>query len=533
MAEGYASASLKPGVILVTSGPGSSNLVTPMLNALLDGTPLVVICGQVATTAQGTGAFQEIDIMAIAKTCTKWAACAHHVAHLPKIVNEAFYRATSGRPGPVLISVPKDVGTAICEDVSCENFSNQISPEFNSQKNPTPRSKALGGIDVAMEIRKSIEHIAELVNHSQRPIICAGHGVLSNEVSPITLSHIAIQNNIPVTTTLLGLGSFDETHDLALHMMGTYGAPYANYAVQEADLILVFGARLDERAVGDPSRFAPKARKAAKIGRGGIIQFDLNPSTVGKIIKPTQLIIEDLREVLPKLLSSLTPGNYRHGWLSQIQQWKHQYAFRVPHTELNKRTTPQQTIAELDRQTSSLKDRTILTTGVGQHQMWTAQRYHFTSPRSFVTSGSLGTMGFGLPAAIGVQLARPDHIVIDIDGDASFCMTMEELLTASQYNLPIKIIVFNNDIQGMISQLQRSDYEGRSCHNRQSNPDFVQLARSMGVQSRRCSNTAELRGGLEWLLECQGPALVDVRMCETEMLPIVPTGEALDIIAFE
>jgi acetolactate synthase-1/2/3 large subunit len=528
MAEGFASASLKPGVVMVTSGPGSSNLVTPMLNALLDGTPMVVICGQVSTTVRGTSAFQEIDIMEIARTCTKWSACVERVGDLPKIMKEAFHQATFKRPGPVLVAVPMDIGTAVVHEVS----------NADSLSRPL-RSEEYAGLGVPANIdnRPSLQHqidqIAKMVKNSQRPVICAGHGVNTSEAGPEVLSRIAEKSKIPVMTTLLGLGCFDESHDLALHMVGTYGAPYANYAIQKADLILVLGARLDDRVVGEPAGFAPKAKEAGQLGRGGIVHFDLNPSTVGKIIEPTQIIIGDLSESLPILLGCLNEQQSRDEWLDQIQQWKKQHAFQVPQTSRQSRATPQQAITELYLQTSLSKNCTTLTTGVGQHQMWAAQRYRYKTPCSFITSGSLGTMGFGLPAAIGAQIARPDHTVIDIDGDASFCMTMEELLTASQYNIPIKVVIFNNNTQGMIAQIQRSGYGGRVCYNCQANPDFVQLAHAMGCESQRCRSLGELRGCIRWLLERRKPALLDILMDEAEMLPIVPNGKALDLISLE
>jgi acetolactate synthase-1/2/3 large subunit len=524
MAEGYACASRKPGVVLVTSGPGSSNLATPLLNALLDGTQIVVICGQVATTAQGTGAFQEIDIMALAKTCTKWCACVQRVEDLPMVIHNAFDQATSKRPGPVLVAIPMDVGKAVLQSFPLDD-SLIHSLEYQNM--------SLGGFDGTSDTQKELDHIAMLVKRSQRPVICAGHGVLADESCPGLLSRIAQENKIPVTTTLLGVGCFDETHELALHMVGTYGSPYANYAVQNADLILVFGARLDERAVGNPSGYAPKAKEAAQAGQGGIIHFDIDPSAVGKVIEPTQIVVGDLSETLPKLLCRLDGQQNRDAWLDQVQKWKKVHAFQVPRPERHNLASPQQIIAEMDRQTSSSKHCTTITTGVGQHQMWAAQRYRFRYPNSLVTSGALGTMGFGLPAAIGAQLGRPDHTVIDIDGDASFCMTMEELLTASNYDIPVKIIVFNNDTQGMIAQIQQSDYEGRVCHNRQANPNFVLLAHSMGCESQQCERGEDLSGCIQWLLACRRPALLDVLIPETEMRPLVPNGQSLEFVALE
>ncbi|KAJ5749317.1 Acetolactate synthase large subunit biosynthetic [Penicillium nucicola] len=536
MAEGYASASMKPGVVLVTSGPGSSNLVTPLLNALLDGTPMVAICGQVATTVQGTGAFQEIDVVPLARTCTKWCSSVKSVRDLPDIINEAFHQATSARPGPVLVSIPKDIGKEVLDPISLGyplTPPGEDTPSGLMSMTTIPRAMLPGLACDIESVKPQVSQVAALVNHSQRPIICAGHGVLASKDGSALLSQIAKTYRIPVVTTLLGLGSFDEDHELALHMIGTYGAPYANYALQSADLILVFGARLEERAVGSPAGYAPKAREAAQTGQGGIIQFDNNAESVAKVVKPTQPILGDLSVTLRLLLSRLEKRDDNDIWLDQIKAWKKQYAFRTPQIDSASLCSPQRVIAEVDRQTAPIKHRTILTTGVGQHQMWTAQRYRFRHPHSFVTSGALGTMGFGVPAAIGAQVAQPNHTVIDIDGDASFCMTMEELLTAAQYNIPIKVIVLNNNTQGMIAQLQRADYEGRICYNRQRNPHFVQLAESMGCGGRQCSDSGELSDCITWLLEYQGPALLEVLVQEAEMLPIVPNGKALDLIKLE
>ena len=528
MAEGYAAASGKPGVVLVTSGPGSSNVVTPMLDALLDGTPMIVICGQVATAVQGTMAFQEIDVMAITGPCTKWSTCVQRVADLPGVMENAFHHALDNRPGPVLIAIPKDVGQAIFDIRAFEESQEKMSHQTgHSQlcRNPSPLP-----VTNTVEASESVYKTAELINLSQRPVICAGHGVLSSDLGPALVSRVAGKSNIPVTTTLLGLGCFDETHKLALQMIGMYGVPYANYAIQEADLILVFGARLDERVVANASGFAPKAREAEQTGRGGIIQFDIDPNMIGKVVRPTYTVIGDLCETLLLLLAHLDGGEKkRTGWIQQIQQWKREYSFqsRDPPPTRNKPIFPQQIIAELDCQTASSKHQTIITTGVGQHQMWTAQRYFFRNPHSFITSGGLGTMGFGLPAAIGAKLARSDHQVIDVDGDASFCMTMEEALTASQYNIPVKVVVFNNQRQAMISQLQKADYGGRECFAQQQNPDFVQLISSMGWEGRRCGILQDLSSCMHWLLACQGPALLDVAFTDTDMVPIVPNGKTL------
>lgn len=527
MAEGYATASGKPGVVLVTSGPGSSNVVTPMLDALLDGTPMIVICGQVATAVQGTGAFQETDVIAITRPCTKWSTCVQKVADLPGVMENAFHHALDKRPGPVLIAIPKDVGKAVFDMRAFEESQQKISHQTGHSQ--LCRNPSLLPATHTIEASDSVYKTAELINLSQRPVICAGHGVLSSDLGPALVSQVAGRSNIPVTTTLLGLGCFDETHNLALQMMGMYGAPYANYAIQEADLILVFGARLDERVVANSSGFAPKARAAEQTGRGGIIQFDIDPNIIGKVVRPTYAVIGDLCETLLLLLTHLDGGKKRARWIQQIEQWKREYSFQRfdPPPTRNNQIFPQQIVAELDYQTASSKRQTIITTGVGQHQMWTAQRYLFRSRRSFITSGGLGTMGFGLPAAIGAKLARPDHQVIDLDGDASLCMTMEEALTASQNDIPVKVVVFNNQRQAMISQLQKSDYGGRECFVQQQNPDFVQLVSSMGWEGRRCDVLQELPSCMHWLLACQRPALLDVAITDTDMVPIVPNGKTL------
>ncbi|KAE8353521.1 acetolactate synthase [Aspergillus coremiiformis] len=519
MAEGYARASGKPGVVLVTSGPGMSNVVTPMLDALLDGTPMVVICGQVATTVQGTGAFQEIDITALARPCTKWCTCVETVASLPAAIHSAFKHATDKRPGPVLVAIPKDVGAAVYDARAFKESFKLLEARSISQ-NPRPSRTHYVG-----DLCKQVDRVAKLINQSQRPVICAGNGVHSSELGPALLIQVAERAGIPVATTLLGLGSFDETHDLSLHLMGTYGTPYANYAVQNADMIIVIGARLDERATGKATDFAPEARD--------IVQLDINPETVGKVIQPTDLIVGDLSGTLSMLLPKLAPV-YRKKWLAQIQHWKAEHSLSIPPTPGQQQCAiPQQVIAELNRQTDAIKHRTIITTGVGQHQMWVAQRYRWRHSRSLITSGSLGTMGYGLPAAIGAQIAKPDHVVIDVDGDASFSMTMEELMTASEHQIPVKAIIFNNGRQAMVTQLQLADYHGRVCYSQQKNPDFVALAHSMWCQARQCRSLDTLAACIQWLLDCQGPAVLDVIIADVDFKPLVPSGGSLDQIQLE
>ncbi|KAE8385096.1 thiamine diphosphate-binding protein [Aspergillus alliaceus] len=449
------------GIVLVTSGPGTSNVVTPMLDALLDGTPMAVICGQAAPTIQGTGAFQEIDVPS----------------------------ALDKRPGPVLVAVPKDVGKAVFDDRALEDSFNIPVAGSISQHTYSPLAHYI------VDLNDQADRVVKLINQSQRPVTCAGNGVHSSYDGPALLSQVAEQACIPVATTLLGLGSFDETHDLALHMMGTYGTPYANCTL--------------------------------------IVQLDINADTVGKDIHPTDLAIGDLSVTLQILLPQLVRHDRAEG-LSQIQHWKAEYSLRIPNTkEPQQYSLPQQILTELGYQIETIKHRTILTAGVGQPQVWAAQRYRWRYSRSLITSGSLGAMGFGLPVAIGAHLAKPDHLVIDVDGDASLCMTIEELLTASQYDIPVKVVLFNDRQQAMITQLQQKDYNGCVCHPRQANPDFVRLAQSTGCQGRQCFRLDTLPENMEWLLNCEGPATLDVIVEDIDMKPIVSTGGSLDKVELE
>ncbi|GFG18466.1 acetolactate synthase [Aspergillus udagawae] len=532
MAEGYAQATRKPGVVLVTSGPGTSNLATPMLNALLDGNPMVVICGQVATTAQGTNAFQEIDVQAFAKPCTKWLTIVNSIEELPSSLEYAFEQAMCGRQGPVLVAIPKDVGSAIFSRKAYEKLL-----EFTPQYHDIIGTHTTENL-VSDETTRIIRWSAQLIGRAERPLIIAGHGVLSSRDGPALLAQLSAKAHLPVATTLLGLGSFDESRPEAVHMIGTYGAVYANYTVQNADLILALGARLDERAVADPASFAPKARAAEGSNSGGIFQFDIEPRNVNKVIKVTGAVYGDLTDTLPLLISEIRKQTHRVSWLRQIQTWKKNNPFpqlrNEQHGDNKMRVLPHQIVSELNRQIRMLPTKAIITTGVGQHQMWAARCYRWRYPRTFITSGSMGTMGFGLPAAIGAQLGRPDSLVVDLDGDGSFNMTMEELLTASQHGIPVKVVIFDNHEQRMITQFQQTYYNGRCAHAYPQNADFVLLAKSMGCLGRRCKSPEDLKDGIRWLLEVAGPAVLDVELySEPPMLPIVRIGASLDTFLTE
>ncbi|KAE8405641.1 thiamine diphosphate-binding protein [Aspergillus pseudonomiae] len=528
MADGYAQATGRPGVVLVTSGPGTSNLVTAMLDALVDGNPMVVICGQVAVGVLGTGAFQEIDVPALAKPCTEWFTVVQKIEDLPSSLEMAFQQAMGGRPGPVLVAIPIDVSSTIFDNAAFEKASKDIS-RIRASANKVAQQPSHSTL-----LQGTIQRVANLINTAEQPVIISGHGVLNCPRGSSLLSEISESANIPVATTLLGLGSFNETKPEALHMVGTHGAVYANYAVQNADLIIALGARLDERVVSDPESFAPKAIEAERSSRGGIIQFDIEPDNVNKVVRVTEAVIGDLSDTLPLLISNLQKGNKHRAWIEQIQAWKKQYPFPPRSPDLMTKVLPSHIPIEIDRQAKLSSTRTIVSTGAGQHQMWAARCYRWRSPKTFITSGGLGTMGFGVPAAIGAQLGCPDSQVINIDGDGSFCMTMQELLTASQYNVKIKVIIFNNGEQKMMTQYQQTYFNGRVAFSHLKNPDFVTLAESFGCEARRCHLLEELESSIQWLLEADGPAILDINLeGEPSLLPIVRVGASLDTFITE
>ncbi|EGO21203.1 hypothetical protein SERLADRAFT_476099 [Serpula lacrymans var. lacrymans S7.9] len=522
MAEGYARVSGKPGVVLVTSGPGATNVVTPMQDALSDGVPLVVFCGQVATSAIGSDAFQEADIVGISRSCTKWNVMVKDISELPRRINEAFKIATSGRPGPVLVDLPKDVTAGILRTPLPFRATTP-----GSQNLPTnPLQPLQPPTDVML-----IKQAADLINQAQRPIIYAGNGVLSSPLGPQLLAQLSEQGNIPVTTTLQGLGAFDETNEKSLHMLGMHGSAYANLAMQQADVIIALGGRFDDRVTGKVSTFAPAARAAAAQGRGGIIHFEIQPKNINKVVDAQIPILGDVVSNMAALVPMIRSAP-RAQWFTDIKEWKQKYPFTYvkSSSQSDARIKPQEVIEELDKQTAHRKEDIVITTGVGQHQMWAAQHFRWKYPRSMVTSGGLGTMGFGLPSAIGAKVAAPQKTVVDIDGDASFSMTAMELATASQYNIGVKVLVLNNEFQGMVLQWQDLFYDARYSHTKMTNPDFVLLAKSMGVHAIRCSNVAELPAKMKEFLEYDGsrPILMECVVERNEhVFPMVPAGKAL------
>ncbi|POR38949.1 Acetolactate synthase [Tolypocladium paradoxum] len=522
MAEGYARASGKPGVVLVTSGPGATNVITPLQDALSDGTPMVVFCGQVPTTAIGSDAFQEADVVGISRACTKWNVMVKNVAELPRRINEAFEIATSGRPGPVLVDLPKDVTAGILRKA--------IPTETALPSLPSAASRA--AMDLSRkQLASSIKRVAGLVNRAKKPVIYAGQGVILSEGGPELLKELADKASIPVTTTLHGLGGFDELDDKSLHMLGMHGSAYANMAMQEADLIIALGARFDDRVTGNIAKFAPGAKAAAAEKRGGIVHFEVMPKNINKVVQATEAVEGDvatnLRQLLPEVAAKSMED--RKEWFGKINEWKKKWPLsHYARAERGGLIKPQTVIEELSNLTADRKDTTYIATGVGQHQMWTAQHFRWRHPRSMITSGGLGTMGYGLPAAIGAKVAQPDALVVDIDGDASFGMTLTELATASQFNIGVKIIVLNNEEQGMVTQWQNLFYEDRYAHTHQVNPDFMKLAESMRIQSRRVTDPADVVDSLKWLINSDGPALLEVVTDKkVPVLPMVPAGSAL------
>lgn len=522
MAEGYARASGKPGVVLVTSGPGATNVITPMQDAMSDGTPMVVFTGQVVTGAIGSDAFQEADVVGISRACTKWNVMVRNVEELPRRINEAFDIATSGRPGPVLVDLPKDVTASILR---------KAIPTESALPNLPSAASQVAIEATRKQLQHSIKRVGDLINIAKKPVIYAGQGVVLSEGGVELLRELSEKASIPVTTTLLGLGAFDELDEKSLYMLGMHGSAFANMAMQEADLVIAIGARFDDRVTLAISKFAPAAKAAALEGRGGIVHFEIMPKNINKVVQATEAVEGDVAQSLTQLMPYVnkTSMSERSEWFDSINGWKKKWPMN--HYERAERTgliKPQTLIEELSKLTADRKEETIIATGVGQHQMWTAQHFRWRYPRTMVTSGGLGTMGFGLPAAIGAKVARPEALVIDIDGDASFNMTLTELSTAAQFNIGVKVIVLNNEEQGMVTQWQNLFYEDRYAHTHQKNPDFMKLADAMGVQHRRLIKPEETVEALKWLIESDGPAFLEVMTDKkVPVLPMVPAGSGL------
>lgn len=517
MAEGYARVTGKPGIVLVTSGPGGTNTITPMQDALSDGIPLIVFTGQVPTTARGSDAFQECDMIGISRQCTKWNCAVEDIADLPRVIREAYHIATSGRPGPVLVDLPKDV-TASRLQKAVSSIPNL--PAFR-------KKNFLRDATEAATKQDAIARTVALINKAQRPILYVGAGAMdaSEEVR-----ELVNKLNIPITTTLQGMGIMDEEEPLSLHMLGMHGSAYANFSMQRADLIISLGARFDDRVTGNLNLFAPEARKASQEGRGGFVHFDIMPKNISKVVTADVAVVGDCKDSLKMLLEACNEKQHPE-WVKEVTGYKTDFPFD-PMTEKVSPTSGklrgQVVIQELNKQLASRKEEVLITTGVGQHQMWAAQYFRWRHPRSFVTSGGLGTMGFGVPSAVGVKVARPDAIVIDIDGDASFQMTAMEMATCAQYNIGVKILVLNNDFQGMVKQWQDLFYEERYSGTEMVNPDFVKFAESLRCKGLRATTPEDLPGVMAEFIAHDGPVIMEAVVCKEEhVYPMIPAGRAL------
>jgi len=494
MADGYARATGKVGVCIATSGPGATNLVTALATAYMDSSPVVALTGQVATAVIGNDAFQEADITGITRPITKHNILVKKVEDIPRVIREAFYIARTGRPGPVLIDLPKDIQVATCRP-----------PEDAAMNLPGYRPRYRGHM-------RQIEVAAKAINESQRPVLYAGGGVILSGAAE-ELRALAKKANIPVTTTLMGLGAFDETDPLSLHMLGMHGSAYANYAIQYSDLIIAVGARFDDRVTGRLDTFAPFAK---------IIHIDIDPSSISKNVDVDIPVVGDAKAILAELVK-LVEYRPRTAWLNQINQWKQRYPFRYDRDAGT--IKPQFVIEQIYEAT---RGNAVITTGVGQHQMWAAQFYRWTRPRQIITSGGLGTMGYGLPSAIGAKVGRPQETVIDIDGDGSFTMTMAELATAVENEIPVKVVILNNHFQGMVRQWQELFYNKRYFATPLRNPDFARIAEAFGARGMVVKDKSEVRDAIEEMLAEPGPCVLDVRVDPAEnVFPFVAAGKSL------
>ena len=499
-ADGYARASGKVGVCLVTSGPGATNIVTGVATAFMDSIPMVAFTGQVPTTMIGDDAFQEADIVGVTRTITKHNYLVNDVAELGKVIREAFYIASTGRPGPVVVDLPKDVMSAMTEF----KYSSKVEIRgYNPNIHGHPGQ---------------IDRVLEEIAHSKKPLLYAGGGVILSGASK-ELLELAETAEIPVVNTLMGLGGFPGTHKLFLGMLGMHGPYCANMATNHADLIIAVGARFDDRVTGRVDKFAPEAK---------IVHIDIDPSTISKNIKVDTPLVGDAREVLKELNKKLCEIQKempdRKEWLGEINEWRNTHP--LSYNKNNGLLKPQFVIEKLYEHT---KGKAIVCTDVGQHQMWSAQFYKFEEPRSFLSSGGLGTMGFGLPASIGAQLAQPKSTVINITGDGSFQMNLQELATAVQNELPIKIAILNNCSYGMVRQWQSLFYKGRYyATDLHGNPDFVKLAESFGAVGMRVTKEEEVDDTIKQALNLPKTVVIDFRIDRDEKVyPMVPAGSPL------
>lgn len=495
-AEGYAKASGRPGVALVTSGPGATNTVTGIADAYMDSIPIVVFTGQVALKLIGNDAFQEADIVGITRPITKHNYLVRDVNELAATIKEAFYVATTGRPGPVLVDLPKDVMAA--------------KTYFNY-----PKAVKLRSYQPHVEgHQKQLNKAVELISKAKRPVLYVGGGaILSNAAEE--LKKFAHKTRIPVTTTLHGLGAFPESDELSLGMLGMHGTWYSNTAVHYSDLLIAVGARFDDRVTGKTDAFAPEAKK---------IHIDVDPSNISKNVKVDVPIVGDVKKVLQQLLPSVNQLETKD-WIQTIKTWKEEHPLRY---KSGKNIRMQSVIRKISELT---KGNAVMVSDVGQHQMWMAQFFTYMHPRTHLTSGGLGTMGFSLPAAMGASFARKDFPIISISGDGGIQMNIQELATIRENNLPIKIIILNNGYLGMVRQWQELFWRKRYSHVEMFGPDFVKVAEAYGIPGYRATTSDEVEGVVKKMLSTEGPVLVEFKVVkEDNVYPMIPAGQTYNEI---
>ncbi len=500
-ADGYARVSGKVGVCLATSGPGATNLVTGIMTAQMDSVPMLAITGQVRSQLLGKDAFQETDIVGITSPITKMNYLVKNIKEIPRIIKEAYYIAQTGRPGPVLVDIPNDIQL---QEISMEEFNKLFSKDI-SLEGYSPNYDGHQG-----QIKKALRFIKE----AKKPLIIAGAGILKSNASQ-ELYELAKKIQSPVAMTLLGLGAYPGMDELSLGMIGMHGLAAANFATDEADLVIAAGIRFDDRIAGNPTKFCEKAK---------IIHIDIDPAEIDKNKKIEVPIVGDLKSVLTEINKEVVSKENKE-WIETIKNWKKEYS--LIHNEVGEdKLLPQEVLKELD---SILKGEGIIVTDVGQHQMWTAQYLTYQNPNSIVTSGGAGTMGFGVPAAIGAQVGAPDKKVVLVVGDGGFQMTFQELMMLKQYNLPVKILIINNSFLGMVRQWQELFKNKRySSVNLEINPDFVKIAEAYGVTSARLKTKEDLKTKLKDLIMSDEGVVIDcVVEREENVFPMIPAGKTV------
>ena len=505
-AEGYARSSGKPGVVLVTSGPGATNVVTALTDAYMDSVPLVCISGQVPTHLIGTDAFQECDTTGITRPCTKHNWLVKNIDDLPRILHEAFHVATSGRPGPVLVDIPKDIQFAKTK---------YSKPKFENKLNGKSHNKFS---------QKEVDQLIDLITKAKKPIFYTGGGVInSGPKASEALRELVRLTGFPITSTLQGLGAYPGDDHQFVGMLGMHGTYEANNAMHDCDLLINIGARFDDRITGKIDEFSPKSKK---------VHIDIDPSSINKIIKVDLALVGDVYEVIKSTIKTLNKKKINFAksnkqqisnWWQQIQKWRSKDSLGFTNSDVT--IKPQFAVQRLYELTKN--QDTYITTEVGQHQMWAAQHYKFNKPNRWMTSGGLGTMGYGLPAAVGVQIAHPKKLVIDIAGEASVLMTMQEMSTAIQYNLPIKIFILNNQYMGMVRQWQELLHEKNYSESySEALPDFIKMAEAYGCKGIKATDPSELDEKIQEMIDYDGPVIFDCHVDPTEnCFPMIPSGK--------